>query len=109
MRKELSPSSPYVWKKESFRSLLSGIGIDTVAEYDVRRDGPESERRGVEEQAKAHLNDGRLCVLDFLEHQLISGYDEKGFMVLRPWGGMAPSEVPQISFGSWDPCLKTEG
>jgi AraC-like DNA-binding protein len=109
IHKDLHPSSPYVWKKESFRSLLSGIGIDTVAEYDVRRDGPESTRRGVEQQVKTHLNDGRLCVLDFLEHQLISGYDENGFMVLRPWGGMAPSEVPQVSFGSWDPCLKTEG
>lgn len=109
IHKDLCPSSPYVWKKSRFRQLLAGIGVETVAEYELSRQSPEPERRRVEEELKTHLNDGRLCMLDFLEHQLISGYDETGFLMLRPWNGHAPSEVPELKFGTWEPCFTTEG
>jgi AraC-like DNA-binding protein len=109
MHKDLCPSSPYVWNKTRFFELLSGLGIKQVAEYQVTRETPEAERKQVEEKLKGHLNDGQLCVLDFLEHQLFGGYDEGGFLMLKPWGGHAPTEVPAIPFGTWEPCLQKEG
>ena len=109
IHKDLHPSSPYVWHKKRFWELLAGIGVDMVAEYALNRDTSESERRLLEDRLKGHLDEGRLCMLNFLEHQLFSGYDERGFALLRPWGGRAPSEVPALSFGTWEECLAKEG
>ena len=109
IHRDLHPSSPYVWKKTHFRRLLAGVSIDTVEEFELSKSMPEPERRTIEERMKSRLNEGQLCMLDYLEHQLISGYDEAGFLTLRPWDGHAPSEVPQIAFGSWSPCLEREG
>ena len=106
---DLCPSAPYVWKKSRFRELLSGLGIDTVAEYQVTRDTPPPVRRTVEDELKSHLEAGHACVLDYLEHQLISGFDDGGLTLLLPWEGHAPTEVARVAFGTWDPCLANEG
>ena len=29
--------------------------------------------------------------------------------MLKPWNGHAPSEIPAISFGTWEQCLQKEG
>jgi len=109
MHRDLHPSSPYVWHKKRFWELLSDVGIDMVAEYSLNRETPESERRLLQDRLRGHLDEGRLCMLNFLEHQLFRGYDERGFLLLRPWGGRAPSEVPALSFGTWEECLSKEG
>ena len=57
----------------------------------------------------AHLRAGQVCMMDYLEHQLISGYDEKGFLFLKPWNCMSPSELPALTFGTWEECLAREG
>lgn len=109
MHTEVCPSSPYVWEKRRFRELLDGIGIATVAEYTVTRETPDTERRSIEESLKAHLDLGDRCMLDFLEHQLIKGYDGERFHLIQPWQGHAPSEVPSLTFGTWAECLDKEG
>jgi hypothetical protein len=63
-----------------------------------------------EERIRAHLDSGKLCVLDFLEHQLIAGYDSKGFVFLRPWERCeGDSTLPALSFGTWAEALDREG
>lgn len=109
VHKDLCPSGPYVWNMKRFRELLEGIGIATPAEYGIGRDTPEPERLRIEKQLKEHLDDGKLCMLDFLEHQLISGYDERGFVMLQPWGGKAGSEIKALTFGTWEECFRKEG
>jgi AraC-like DNA-binding protein len=106
---ELCPSGPYVWKKERFNALLENIGLKVEAQHCITAKSSEEERRELEEKMKAHLNGGGLCMLDFLEHQLISGYDEQSFLTLMPWNGCASSEVPLISAGTWKECFDKEG
>lgn len=129
IQRDLAPNGPYVWRKGRFYELLKAIGIERVGEYeltnqtgdakhltlehaqagDIERQASEAERARVERELKAHLEAGRLVTLDFLEHQLISGYDEQGFLVLQPWGGMTPVEVKALTFGSWQECFASEG
>ena len=109
IHKELCPSGPYVWKKERFSELLKNLGIEMTTVYQVGKETTGGERRTIEEELKAHLDQGNLCMLDFLEHQLFAGYDENGFLMLQPWNGRASSEVPAITFGTWNECFEKMG
>jgi AraC family transcriptional regulator len=107
---ELCPSGPYVWKKEEFFRLLGGLGIAAVEKLQyVKGEDSPAKLETLESRLKEHLDAGELCMLDFLEHQLLNGYDEKGLLLLQPWNGQAFSEVPRITFGSWSECLAKEG
>jgi hypothetical protein len=105
----LCPSSPYVWNKEEFYRLLEGLGIRRSASVERKKGATEAEIQETQERVMEHLRAGNLCMLDYLEHQLVSGYDEKGFVFLRPWNGMSPTELPTLSFGTWEECLAKEG
>lgn len=109
IHKDLCPSGPYVWNMTRFRALLDGLGIATPAVYDVNRRTPEPERLRTEKLLKEHLDAGELCMLDFMEHQLVGGYDEKGFLLLQPWNCKAGSEIKELTFGTWEQCLDKEG
>ena len=106
---EMCPSGPYVWDKKRFYELLSKLGATMLRDYVVTNDTPATERDIVETELKRHLGNGDLCMLDFMEHQLVSGYDEKGLIMLQPWNGRADSELRAITFGSWEECLGREG
>jgi AraC-like DNA-binding protein len=106
---ELCPSSPYVWNKDRFFDLLAKIGIRRTAEVERHIDTPPEQVARIEATLREALDAGQLCMLDFLEHQLVSGYDENGLIMLQPWNGNASSEVPAISFGTWNECLEKEG
>ena len=59
---------------------------------------------------KQALDRGDLCILNYLENQLISGYDEQGFILLRSWENCEPqTEIATITAGTWDECLGKEG
>jgi AraC-like DNA-binding protein len=109
IHEELCPSGPYVWKKDRFFELLEGLGIKKLTQYQISKDAEREERARIELKLKEHMEAGDLFMLDFLEHQLASGYDERGFLMLQPWNGRAPSEIPALSFGSWQECFDKEG
>jgi AraC-like DNA-binding protein len=109
IHKDLCPSGPYVWKKERFFELLEGLGIRKAAEYQIMKDAKPDERARMETTLRGHMEAGDLFMLDFLEHQLASGFDEHGFLMLKPWEGETPSLIPVLTFGSWDECLGREG
>ncbi|HUX52055.1 MAG TPA: hypothetical protein VMW73_14775 [Spirochaetia bacterium] len=110
MNAELEPSSPYVWMKSRFIQLLEGCGIRFTTHYDMlTNDTPESERAAVERELKSAMQAEKLCMVNFLEHQLVAGYDGDGFNMLQPWNGTAFSEIKSLSFGTWDQCLKEAG
>lgn len=106
---ELCPSGPYVWDKERFYGLLSQIGIRNVGCHQRLKDTDPQRVRQIEGELKTALDNGKLCMLDFLEHQLVAGYDEGGLILLQPWNGRADSEIPALTFGSWEECLALEG
>ncbi|MBN1410253.1 MAG: helix-turn-helix transcriptional regulator [Spirochaetales bacterium] len=108
IHKELCPSGPYVWKKDRFYQLLNRIGIKQKEEYWISRDSSKSEKAKIEDDLKKSLNEGNLGILNFLEHQLIGGYDEQGFVFLQPWSGAGESELKKLTFNTWDECLSRE-
>jgi AraC family transcriptional regulator len=109
IHKELCPSSPYVWDHKTFYSLLSRLGITLIDSNSFNKETPEAERQAADDKLKRHLDDGNLCMLTFLEHQLFSGYDENGYLFLQPWDCQAGVEIPSLTFNTWDQCLDKEG
>jgi AraC-like DNA-binding protein len=105
IHKELCPSGPYAWKKDRFFELLEGLGIKKSAEYTTLKGAEQGERDTIEQKLKKHMEEGDLLILDFLEHQLASGFDENGLLMLQPWGGKSPTELPAITFGTWRECF----
>jgi hypothetical protein len=98
-----------VWNHSRFDTNLERLGIHQSEYLTVTRDTPASERDSIEATIRGHMDGGDLCMLTFLEHQLMSGYDEQGFTLTQPWGGKAGSEVATISSGSWKECLEKDG
>jgi AraC-like DNA-binding protein len=109
IHKELCPSSPYAWKKDHFWFAMRNLGIRKVDAVDLKKGASASELDKAEKKIRAHLDAGKLCVLDFLEHQLISGYDTKGFIFLQPWKGESGVELPSLSFGTWKEAFDRDG
>jgi AraC-like DNA-binding protein len=105
IHKELCPSGPYVWNRKQFYSLLTEYGMAFQKDYRLTKDSTPKERELVESELRSFLNNGCLCVLGYLESQLISGYDEDGFITLLPWGeGCTDSTINRLTFGSWKEC-----
>jgi hypothetical protein len=105
---ELCPSSPYCWNKDRFFLALQDMGIRRTDTIRLKRGEPSELLRTAEARIKAHLDMGKLCILDSLEHQLIGGYDAKGFLLLQPFH--APGVVKStLSFGVENQALEKEG
>jgi hypothetical protein len=85
------------------------MGIRRVGTVDLKKGAAPSALSEAEKKVRAHLDAGKLCVLDFLEHQLISGYDTKGFIFLQPWNGESKVELPSLTFGTWKEAFDREG
>ncbi|MBN1440512.1 MAG: helix-turn-helix transcriptional regulator [Anaerolineales bacterium] len=108
IHKDLCPSSPYAWKKDSLWLAMRNMGIRKAGTVSLKKGSPAAERAEAEMKLRAHLDAGKLCVLDFLEHQLISGYDTQGFIFLQPWQGGSTVELPSLTFGSWKEAFERE-
>jgi AraC-like DNA-binding protein len=106
---DLCPSSPYVWNKDGFFLALRNMGIRRTGTIRFNRNVLPAELSQAETQLKAHLDAGNLAILDFLEHQLLAGYDTSGFLFLQPWNGVHDVELPSLSFGTWSEALEREG
>jgi AraC-like DNA-binding protein len=112
----ICPSSPYCWNKDRFFLALHNMGIRRVDSIMLNAGFPPGHRRttpeelsNAERRVKAHLDAGKVCVLDFRDHQLIAGYDPKGFILLQPWQ-CAPKIVrPALSFGEQNEALNSDG
>jgi AraC-like DNA-binding protein len=109
IHQDLCPSSPYAWKKELFWLAMRNLGIRKVDSIDLKKDAPAAELKAAENKLRAHLDAGKLCILDFLEHQLIAGYDAKGLICLQPWKGQSKVELPSLTFGTWKEAFEREG
>lgn len=109
IKADLCPSGPYVWRKDRFFLALRNLGIRRTGEIELRRGAPAADIAAAEARIKAHLDAGHVCTFDFLEHQLVAGYDAEGFRILQPWNGESGVELPLLSFGSWKEALDREG
>jgi hypothetical protein len=98
----ICPSSPYVWHADWFIPLVRNLGlaIEDLGFFHSGS-GPE-ERARVEAKLKAHLEAGLPCAFGNMENQLISGYDDRGFIATRPFDCVDEKICPaRITFGNW--------
>lgn len=103
---ELCPSSPYCWNQDRFRDLLPNLGIRMVELGMVMPTASPADREQLAERVRAELDDGNVCSVLSLDHQLVVGYDDNGFDLALPWGeGVVDSTPPRLTFGTWQEFL----
>jgi hypothetical protein len=97
---ELCPSGPYRWNFTPFQALVRNLGIEMTEIGSFQQDSP-AERHRVEELLRRHLDSGVLCSLLNKEHQLITGYDDGGFLTAQPWPWNPNFPPLHLSYGTW--------
>jgi hypothetical protein len=97
---ELCPSGPYCWHFAPFLELVKNLGVEMTAlgsfqtDVMVRRDQ-------IEEILRQQLDAGTPCSLLNKEHQLITGYDEQGFLTAQPWPWNPNFPPLRLSYALW--------
>ena len=100
---ELCPSGPYVWNWDEFFRLLPNAGIRMTELAMLMPAASASERSEVEAQVRAAIAEGAVCSLVHLDHQLVLGHDDEGFVLAQPWPGME-STPARLTYGTWAEC-----
>lgn len=96
---ELCPSGPLLWRRGGFYRLLSNLGIDTEDLGFFFQSAPRKQRSRVEARLCEALDAGLPCSLCNMEFQLISGYDDAGFLLTGPY----PDHLRhRLTFGTWE-------
>jgi len=99
IHRDICPSSPYVWNMEHFISLLENSGIAMKDHGFFSVESSAVSRDELEEVLRREIDSGLPCSVVNLDHQIISGYDETGFICIQPWECDFPP--PHLTFGSW--------
>ncbi|HEY3290015.1 MAG TPA: hypothetical protein VGK87_07815 [Anaerolineae bacterium] len=96
----LCPSGPYCWNHEPFFKQVNHLGIEMRDMGFFHSGSALDERKHIEAHIKENLDAGVPCSLVNMEHQLITGYDDTGFLTSQPWPGM---DFPpaHLTFGTW--------
>ena len=108
IHEQICPSGPYCWKYDGCQKLLRNLGLEmTDLGFFHGKSTPE-ERAALELKLKQSLDAGIPCSLVNMEHQVVSGYDDKVFFTAQPWGDSCGGFPPAtLTFGTW-PELKDE-
>jgi AraC-like DNA-binding protein len=109
IHEQLCPSGPYVWNKEGFVTCLRNLGIEWEKQIFLDKSSTPEIRGQAEKEIINALNSGALGILEYMEYQLVNGYDESGFHFVLPWNGDAGSEQKRLTFSTWAECLDNEG
>jgi hypothetical protein len=108
IHEHICPSGPYCWKYDGFQRLLRNLGLEMTDLGFFHKGSTPEERAAVELKLKQSLDAGIPCSLANMEHQVISGYDDKAFFTAQPWGDCCGGFPPAtLTFGTW-PELKDE-
>ncbi len=102
IHEQICPSGPYCWKYDGFQKLLRNLGLEMTDLGFYHSGSAPEERAAVEQKLKHALDSGIPCSLVNMEHQVISGYDDKTFFTGQPWGDCCGGFPPAtLTFGSW--------
>lgn len=97
----LCPSGPYCWKREPFYALLPNLGIEMKDEGFLGGDVAPEKRAAMDTLLRKHLDSQNPCGLVNMEYQLISGYDQTGFVTSQPWAPHNDFPPKHLTFGTW--------
>ena len=104
IHEELCPSGPYVWDCRRIFELLRNLGLAMEQLGMAMPNAAASEKAALEGKVRAALDDGAVCSLLNLDHQLVLGYDDAGFALAQPWGDAIDSTPARLSYGAWHEC-----
>jgi hypothetical protein len=108
IHEQICPSGPYCWKYEGSQKLIRNLGLEMNDLGFFHAQSTPEERAAVERKLKQALDAGIPCSLANMEHQIISGYDDKAFFTAQPWGDCCGGFPPAtLTFGAW-PEFKDE-
>lgn len=96
------PSGPYCWKYDGFIRLLQNLGLKMTDLGFFHKDHKIEERNRLEEILRTHLDNKLACSMQNMDNQIIYGYDEKGLLLIQPWGPECDVTPPTLTFGTWD-------
>lgn len=98
----ICPSGPYCWKYDGFYKLLRNIGLQMMDLGFFSKNQKIEERKRMEDILRQHLDAKRACSMMNMDNQIICGYDDKGFLLVQPWGSCCDVTPPTLTFGTWD-------
>ena len=101
---DLCPSAPYCWDYRACVELLRNIGLETRELGTLMPTAAADAKRRLESRVHEALEQGAVCSLLNLDHQLVLGRDEKSFLLAQPWGPEPPSTPERLTFGTWQEC-----
>ena len=101
VHEELCPSGPYLWRYDRFFELLTNLGLAMQNAGTLTATADPARRAALEERLRGAIDAGVVCSLLNMEHQLLLGYDEDGFMLAQPWGPDCSMTPARLSFGIW--------
>jgi hypothetical protein len=94
------PSGPYCWNINPFIALLDNCGILMKKHGFFTGESTAEERSVLETSLRDEIDRGNPCSILNMDHQIITGCDETGFLCAQPWECDYPPE--HLSFGSWE-------
>ncbi len=101
IHRELCPSGPYVWNHEPFYALARNLGFAITELGFVDQESDAEARAELEHAITTRLEEGVVCGIINLDHQLVLGHDEGGLMLAQPWGENADTTPSRLSFSTW--------
>jgi len=101
IHKQLCPSGPYCWNRDAASPLLRNLGLEMSDLGFFSPQNTPEDRAAVERKLRDALDKGIPCSLMNLENQLISGYDDDGFLTMQPWAPNVNFPPARLTFGSW--------
>ncbi|QUI24188.1 MerR family transcriptional regulator [Vallitalea pronyensis] len=100
IHEELCPSGPYCYNLTAFIELLKNVGIEMKNCGFFTKSSTTKEREQIEKTIKEHLDSNNPCALLNMEYQLITGYDDTGFITTQPWSTDFPPG--HLTYGTWE-------
>lgn len=101
---DLCPSGPYCWDFGRSLTLLANLGVEMRELGALPPTADSRDKQRLEENVRNALERGAVCSLLNLDHQLVTGCDEEGFVLAQPWGPEPPSTPARLTFGTWAEC-----
>lgn len=100
--RSMSRLSIHDWPFRGFDSLLANLG---VLHQDLGHFGPDitpDERNRLERGIRRLASRGVPCSVKGLEHQVITGFDDRGFLLAAPMALETETFPDRLDYGSWE-------
>ena len=97
----LCPSGPYCWKLEDAMPLIQNMGLRMTDLGFFGLEAKKEARTVVERKLREALDEAIACSLLDMDNQLVTGYDDTGFLLAQPWGSEVEFTPERLSFGTW--------